>query len=127
MRRAAFPILLLALVGCGGSNTLTAEQLEKQVETIDSVAGEGSLLAGDVERGRTTEPFARIHSGDLSELADSTVEALDKLAPPGAEDARRREEARAQAVAEALAKLHSDPADQRVAAQVRRDLERLAG
>jgi len=127
LRRAALPILILALVGCGGPGTLTANQLEKQGETIDSVAAEGSLLAADVERGRTTEPFARIHSGDLSKLAATTAKALRKPAVPGVEDERRREEGRARAVAAALARLHSTPDDQRLAAQVRRELERLAG
>ena len=116
----------LAAAGCGGSGTLTASQLEKETEAIDSVAAEGALLAADVERDRTTEPFARIHSGALSEQAESAVEALHKPAAHGLEDERRREAARARRVTTALDQLHSSPTDPDVAARVRRQLERLA-
>jgi hypothetical protein len=126
LRRVTLPILLLVVAGCGGSSTVSTEQLEKQRETIHSIASEGALLAADVERGRSTRPFAKIHSGDLSELADSAAKALAKPAGP-LEAERRREEARAVAVSHALAQLHAHPDDTDVAATVRRKLERLSG
>ena len=106
---------------------MSAEQLENQRETVHSIAAEGALLAADVERGRSTRPFAKIHSGDLSELADGAAKALAKPAGPALEAERRREEARAVAVSDALVQLHAHPADTGVAATVRRKLERLSG
>ena len=128
MRRVTLPILfLVAVAACGGSSTVSAEQLEKQREAVNSIAAEGTLLAADVERGRSTRPFARIHSGDLSELADAAAKALAKPAGPRVEAERRREEARAVAVSDALTQLHAHPDDADVAAAVRRKLERLSG
>jgi hypothetical protein len=128
LRRVTLPILLLvAVAGCGGSSTVSAEQLEKQRETVHSIASEGALLAADVERGRSTRPFAKIHSGDLSELAEGAAKALAKPAGPPLEAERRREEARAVAVSDALAQLHAHSDDTDVAATVRRKLERLSG
>jgi hypothetical protein len=128
LRRVTLPILfLVAVAACGGSSTVSAEQLEKQRDTVNSIAAEGTLLAADVERGRSTRPFARIHSGDLSELADAAAKALAKPAGPKVEAERRREEARAVAVSDALAQLHAHPDDADVAATVRRKLELLSG
>jgi hypothetical protein len=130
LRRVTLAILLLvavAVAGCGGASTVSAEQLEKQRETVHSIAAEGALLAADVERGRSTRPFAKIHSGDLSELADGAAKALAKPAGPPLEAERRREEARAVAVSDALAQLHAHPDDTGVASAVRRKLERLSG
>jgi hypothetical protein len=120
-------VLLVAVAGCGGSSTVSAEQLEKQRETVHSIAAEGALLAADVERGRSTRPFAKIHSADLSELADGAAKALAKPAGPSLDAERRREEARAVAVSDALAQLHAHPDDTGVASAVRRKLERLSG
>jgi hypothetical protein len=127
LRRVTLPILLLvAVAACGSSSTENAEQLESQRETVHSIAAEGALLAADVERGRSTRPFARIHSGDLSELADGAAKALAEPTEPRLEAERHREEARAVAVSDALAQLHTHPDDTGVAATVRRKLERLS-
>ena len=87
---------------------------------MDSVAAEGALLASDIARDRTTEPFARIHSGVLSEQADAATKALaGESAPLGSR-------VRAERVARALRRLHADPTDRVLAARVERELQRLA-
>jgi hypothetical protein len=108
-------VLLLVAAGCGGST------VQKEVEAVDSVAAEGALLASDIARDRTTEPFARVHSGVLSEQADAAAKSLaSRSAPPGART-------RADAVAVALRRLHAHPTDRALAARLEQELERLAG
>ena len=120
-------LLALAAVGCGASGTLTEDQLRTETEAVQSAAAEGALLASDVARDRTTEPFARVHSGVLAEQARGTAEALDRPAPRGLEAERRSAARRAAGVAEALARLHAHPTDRALAARLTVELERLAG
>lgn len=108
-------VLVLVATGCGGSS------VEQQVEAVTSAAAEGALLASDIARDRTTEPFARIHSGVLSDQADAAAKALRSPPAPAADAARARR------VARALRRLHAHPTDRALAARVERELERLAG
>ena len=120
-------LVSLALAGCGGSGSLTAKQLQQEQETVHSTAAEGALLAGQVADDRTTEPFARIHSGKLAELAKSSASSLEQATAPHAlEPARRRAARRASEVQSALEELHSAPDDPTIGRRVQRRLERLA-
>jgi hypothetical protein len=75
----------LGLAGCGsGSQTLDARALQKQAETVESLAAEGALLAGEIADGRTTGPFAQVHAAALTESAQKLV---DSLAPGKAKPA----------------------------------------
>ena len=94
--------------------------MQQDVEAVHSAAAEGALLASDIARDRTTEPFARLHSGVLSEQAAAAAKGLAaESAPAGAR-------VRAERVARALRRLHADPTDRVLAARVERELERLA-
>jgi hypothetical protein len=120
-------LLLVAAAGCGASSTLTEDGLRKHAETVQSAAAEGALLAGDVARDRTTEPFARIHSGELADQATSAANSLAvATAPPGLDPDRRRAVATATRVSDALEQLHDRPTDERLARRVQRQLERDA-
>jgi hypothetical protein len=119
--------LLLAIGGCGGSSTLTEKTLQKQDETVHSAAAEGELLASDVARDRTTEPFARVHSGDLADQAKAVAKKMRETeAPPGLERERRQVLVRATRVERALEQLHAAPTDQELARRVEAELGRLA-
>ena len=118
---------LVILAGCGGASTLTDQALQKQLETAQSAAAEGALLAADVADDRTTEAFARIHSGELADQAKSVVRVLRDAHVPGFEADRRKALETATAVARALDRLHEEPADDRLAARISDELERLAG
>jgi hypothetical protein len=124
------PLVCLALAaGCGGSGsgTLTQEQLQKELETVQSAAAEGALLASDVARDRTTEPFARIHSGVLAEQVKPAVETLANGKASGGLEAERRQAAsEARAVSAALQQLHASPENRAVARRVQRELEELS-
>jgi hypothetical protein len=119
------PLVCLGLAaGCGGSGTLTQKQLQKERETVQSAAAEGALLASDVARDRTTEPFARIHSGVLAEQAKGAAQTLMKGQASGELEAERRQAAgQARAVSSALDELHGSPGDRAVARRVLRELE----
>ena len=120
-------VLLLAVDGCGGSATLTEKTLQKQDERVQSAAAEGELLASDVARDRTTEPFARTHSGDLADQAKAVAEKIRETeAAPGLEGERRQVLTRATRVERALEQLHASPTDQELARRVEAQLGRLA-
>jgi hypothetical protein len=119
--------LLLAIGGCGGSSTLTETALQKQDEMVHSAAAEGELLASDVARDRTTEPFARIHSGELADQATAVAKTMREAeAAPGLERERRQVLTRATRVEQALEQLHAAPTDQELARRVEAELGRLA-
>jgi hypothetical protein len=106
----AFAAVLL-LAGCGGSS-LSKKALQQEAKGLQALAAEGSMLAGDAARGRTTVVFTRIHSRYLRDSASSsattlaagkTAEArrlaalavrlrddLDRLSHSGSDDAEQR-------------------------------------
>jgi hypothetical protein len=120
-------LLVLAVAGCGAAGELTESGLRKQAEAVQSTAAEGALLAGDVARDRTTEPFARIHSGELVGQAKSAGTSLRAVEAPTALQAdRKRAVAVAADVQRALDRLHEAPTDQLLARRIERQLERDA-
>jgi hypothetical protein len=118
--------VVLAAAGCGSPATLTEHSLRKEAEKVQSSAAEGALLAADVARGRTTEPFARIHSGELAEQAKTAANVLRKARAPGIEADRRRAAATAAQVEQSLEQLHSAPTDRGLARQLQHALVREA-
>jgi hypothetical protein len=120
-------VLLLAIGGCGGSSTLTEKALKKEDEKVHSAAAEGELLASDVARDRTTEPFARVHSGDLADQAKAVAKKVREVeAAPGLERERRQVLTRATRVERALDELRAAPTDRQVARRVQAELGQLA-
>jgi hypothetical protein len=120
-------LLVLLAAGCGGSSTLTAKSLKQQADTAKSAAAEGALLASDVARERTTEPFAQIHSEKLAEQAKSAANSLTSAkAPASLEQERRQAAAAARSTAAALEELHESPDDRAVARRVERRLRTLS-
>ena len=117
-----------AFAGCGGSSTLSAKQLQKQAETVHSTAAEGALLAAGVADGRTTTPFARIHSKALADQAKSAASTLSDGKTSGhLEPQRRRLARRASEIESALEELHAAPDESAVGRRVEQELRRLSG
>jgi hypothetical protein len=122
-----FAALALLVASCGGSSTLSAKSLQQQADAARSAAAEGALLADQVARDRTTEPFARIHSGALAEQAKAAAESLTKAqAPAPLESERKEAAAAARSTFAALERLHGAPDDQAVARRVEAELRRLS-
>jgi hypothetical protein len=65
----------LLLAGCGGSS-LGTKALQQEAKGLKALAAEGSVLAGDASRGRSTVVFTRIHSRYLSASAGNSVKTL---------------------------------------------------
>lgn len=79
MRRRCTAIALLAavvagLAGCGGA--IRPEELARSIETLESAAAEGALLADDVSRDRTKATFVRVHARDLGDVVQHEAEKL---------------------------------------------------
>src|SRR5215213_9018486 len=66
--------VVLATPGCGGP--MQPQELARSVQTLESSAAEGALLANGVARDRTKATFVRAHSRDLGETVDHEAEKL---------------------------------------------------
>jgi outer membrane murein-binding lipoprotein Lpp len=79
MRRRALAGVVLAgavcFSGCGGP--MKPEELSRSIQTLESTAAEGALLADDVARDRTKATFARVHARELGETAEHEAEKLN--------------------------------------------------
>ena len=75
-RRAGLAfVAALLLAGCGGSS-LSKKALAQEAKGLHALAAEGSLLAGDASRGRSTVVFTRIHSRYLRASASRSAATL---------------------------------------------------
>src|SRR6266702_4443436 len=72
--------LVVAAALCAGCNggTVDRHALTNDAATLDSIACEGALLAGDVARGRTTSYFAREQAEELQIQSSNLADALAK-------------------------------------------------
>jgi hypothetical protein len=75
-RRACVVLAVaLLLAGCGGSS-LGKKALQQEAKGLQALAAEGSMLAGDASRGRSTVVFTRMHSRYLRASARTSVATL---------------------------------------------------
>jgi hypothetical protein len=126
-RLAPLAISLFLAAGCGGGGTLSRASFQKEAESIQSVAANGALLAHDAADGRTTTPFAAIHSDDLAESVAKVSKKLESAeVEPGLEQDRGRAVRLASRIEDELAHLHDDPEDRADARRVADALEELA-
>jgi hypothetical protein len=65
----------LCFLGCGGP--MQPEELARSIQTLESTAAEGALLADDVARDRTKATFARAHARELGETVEHEAEKLN--------------------------------------------------
>jgi hypothetical protein len=120
-------LVALAATGCGGGGTLSKKAFQKQAESIQSLAAEGSLVAHDAAKGRTTTPFVRVHTQYLREAAKKIYDELARSQASGRLADRRFEGAKlAISTAELLDQLHKASADRTVAARVEAHLKDIA-
>jgi hypothetical protein len=120
-------VAVVCLAGCGGSSTLTAKALEEQAGTLQSLAAEGSMLAGDTADGKMTRAFTRVHATDLGDAAASVGTALGGAHPaPGLAARATRTQRLAGAVHRDLAALAAAPGDKAQARSLAQQLERAA-
>jgi hypothetical protein len=113
------------VAGCNGG-TVDRHALMRDAATLDSVACEGAMLAGDVARGRTTTYFAREQAEELRIQSSNFADALSRRKTLPSIERRVREKARhAALLAAVLQRLHDHPSDRAVGAAVARSLKKL--
>jgi hypothetical protein len=129
MARRSFLVALLGAVvmaaGCGGP--MEPQELARSVQTLESAASEGALLAHDVARDRTKATFVRVHSRDLSETVDHEAEKLADADANG-EVAYRKSQAvdLANRISQMLGQLQVFPGVETKAAVAERELKSSA-
>jgi hypothetical protein len=113
------------VAGCNGG-TVDRHALTNDAATLDSIACEGALLAGDVARGRTTTYFAREQAEELRIESSNFADALSRRKALPSIERRVREKAKHAAVlAATLQRLHDHPSDRAVGAAVASALKKL--
>ena len=113
----ALTLVAVLLAGCGSQNALP-----QQSKSLKALAAEGSLLAGNAARGRSTTVFTREHTGFLLTSARSSASALARQT-----SAKGRQLARlAVRVRDDLERLQQSGSDRAEQQRVQADLERIA-
>ena len=126
-RLAPLAISVILAAGCGGGGTLSRDSFQKEAESIQSAAADGALLAHDAADGRTTTPFASVHSDDLAKSVATVSKKLESAeVEPGLEQDLGRAVRLASRIEEELAHLHDDPEDRAEARRVADALEEIA-
>lgn len=84
-RKVLATVAIMAAVvgwgGCGGA--MQPDELKRSIETLESSAAEGALLAHDVARDRTKATFARVHARDLGDTVEHEAEKLHDASAEG--------------------------------------------
>ena len=138
MRRACLALAVLVglaapLSGCGGP--IQPDELARSIETLESTAAEGALLADDVARDRTKATFARAHARDLGDVVQHEAEKLNDAEAGEADVAAAKTDAvdLADRIGSALGRIQTAPdseTDGRTAAEalsrLSEDAKRLA-
>src|SRR5215208_6514539 len=68
-------VIVCALAGCGGP--VQREELGRGIDSLRSIAAEGSVLARGVADNRTRSAFVRVQTRALSDDADHEAEKLN--------------------------------------------------
>jgi hypothetical protein len=120
-------VLAAVVAGCNGG-TVDRHALTNDAATLDSIACEGALLAGDMARGRTTTYFAREQAEELRIQSSNFADALSRRKTLPSILGRVRKKAKhATVLAAVLQRLHDHPSDHRIGAALAIRLKHLGG
>lgn len=135
MRRRLIALAVVAcgaapFAGCGGA--ITPDELARSIETLESAAAEGSLLAGDVADDRSKATFVRAHARDLGDVVEHEAEKLNDAEADRADVAAAKSDAGdlADRIGTALGRIQTAPGsetDGRTAAEALSRLSEDAG
>jgi hypothetical protein len=114
-----------AAAGCGGP--MEPQELARSVQTLESAASEGALVANGVARNRTKATFVRAHARDLGDTVEHEAEKLADADANG-EVALRKSQAvdLAGKISQALGKLQTSPGVESEGASAERELRGFA-
>lgn len=131
MRRRLVTLALLVwpalpLAGCGGP--ITPGELSRSIQTLESTAAEGSLLAKDVAEDRSKATFVRVHSRDLSDVVQHEAEKLNDADADRAGVAAAKRDAidLADRIDSALSKIQTAPGSESDGRTAQKALARLS-
>jgi hypothetical protein len=120
-------LLTAALIALAGCEPLGPDELQREVETIQSTAAEGAVLADQIAGQRTKRTFARVHARELGDSADHSAERLTDAAPAQTlVTPAQRAITLAERTADALGQLEVAPDDARAAEAAAARLRALA-
>src|SRR4051812_31040862 len=118
MRALALAAVAALLAGCNGG-TVDRHALTNDAATLDSIACEGALLAGDVAHGRTMSFFVREQAEELRIQSSNLADALaERQALASIEQKVRAKAKDAAKLSRTLQRLHDRPSDRGVATAV---------
>lgn len=126
---AVLAVLGLAVLisGCGRLGRYSDVDFQASVKALQSIAAEGSLLAGDAGRGRTRTTFVRAHGQELSDQTEHEAEKMsDARLAPGLKGRVTKAVALASKIGSAIDGVRVDPHQRGAAAAAARDLRRYA-
>lgn len=102
-------------------------ELKREVESVQSLATEGALVASDVAADRTKTTFVRVHAREMAEAAQHSAEKIqDSEVPAEIGFARDRAITIANDVADDLGQLVVFPGNEGKAQQLRASLRQEA-
>lgn len=117
--------LVLPLAGCGGE--MKQSELANSVETIESAAAEGSLLASQAYTDETKTTFVRVRARELGQELDHEEEKLnDAEAGPDVAGDQQRAIELIDEMSTQIGKLQAAPADKSSTSAISTRLRELA-
>ena len=116
---------LLLLFGCGGE--MKQSELASSIETIETSAAEGSLIASHAYTDETKTTFVRVRARELSETLDHEAEKLsDAEAGPDVAGDQQRAIELIDEISEQIGQLQTAPQDKSSTSAVSTRLRELA-
>jgi hypothetical protein len=126
-RLGALVVCTAAAVALTACEPLGPDELKREVQSVHSVAAEGSVLADQVAGQETKRTFARVQARELSDAAEHSAERLTDAHPAeGLGDDASRAIDLAEATSSAVGEIEQAPDDAAKAADAARRLRDLA-
>jgi hypothetical protein len=120
-------IALVCAVVLTGCEPLGPDELQREVESVGSVAAEASVLAGEVAEQNTKRTFARVQARELADAAEHSAERLTDAHPAeGLGDDTARAIDLSEQVSSAVSEIEVAPDDAEGAASAADRLRALA-
>jgi hypothetical protein len=125
-RAAALSAVLLLLAGCGGQ--MKQSELANSIETIETSAAEGSLIASHAYSDETKTTFVRVRARELGDTLAHEQEKLNDAEPENSDVAAHKARAidLAGQAGEQLGQLQVAPQDRDAARAISTRLRELA-
>ena len=128
MKAAFAGLVACCALGLAACEPLGPDELQREVETIHSLAAEGSVLADQVATQNTKRTFARVQARELSDAAQHSAERLTDADPAeGLSGPAQKAISLAENVSAAVGEVETAPDNAAGAAAAADRLRQLAG